>query len=311
MLLSLVIPTYGIVEWVLPVLDSIFNQTVDESLYEVVVTDNGNNKQFQDEMIEYCKKHKNLVYKKTTAVLFMNQIEAFKLASGEFIKFINHRTKLLEGSLEYLIQYIKENMYSKPISFFLNGTIEPQKKEEFYSDFDSFLYGLSFYSSWSGGVACWKTDLKKILDNDIIEKEYSLFPHACLIFLDEKDRTYNIDTCKLFEEIDKSASLKGRYDLFYAFGVEYIDLIVRVNNKGMIDDITKHYIKNENEKFIVKLYTNYVLLKNDCSYDLSSAKVSLNKYYSYNVIRIKALLNLVSKVPTKIKKMVRGNCKNE
>ena len=45
-LLSLCIPTNGISEWVFPVLDSIYNQKVDDSLFEVIVTDNGNNEQF-------------------------------------------------------------------------------------------------------------------------------------------------------------------------------------------------------------------------------------------------------------------------
>ena len=38
-LLSLCIATNGVSEWVFPVLDSIYSQEVDQSLYEVVVTD--------------------------------------------------------------------------------------------------------------------------------------------------------------------------------------------------------------------------------------------------------------------------------
>lgn len=41
-LLSICIPTNGIVEWVIPVLKSIYSQKADNSLFEVVVTDNGN-----------------------------------------------------------------------------------------------------------------------------------------------------------------------------------------------------------------------------------------------------------------------------
>ena len=42
-LISLCMPTNGVIEWVFPVLDSIFGQGVDDNLYEVVVTDNGDN----------------------------------------------------------------------------------------------------------------------------------------------------------------------------------------------------------------------------------------------------------------------------
>ena len=41
LVLSLCLPTNGISEWVFPVLESIYSQNVDESKYEVIVTDNG------------------------------------------------------------------------------------------------------------------------------------------------------------------------------------------------------------------------------------------------------------------------------
>ena len=37
-LISLCMPTNGVIEWVFPVLDSIFGQGVDDNLFEVVVT---------------------------------------------------------------------------------------------------------------------------------------------------------------------------------------------------------------------------------------------------------------------------------
>ena len=60
-LVSLCIPTNGVSEWVLPVLDSIYRDNVPENLFEVVVTDNGNNQAFESQMIDASKKHSNLV----------------------------------------------------------------------------------------------------------------------------------------------------------------------------------------------------------------------------------------------------------
>ena len=73
-ILTLAIPTNGVVEWVLPVLDSIYQQNIDDEYFEIVITDNGNNKVFFDEIQKYKKKHNNIVYKKTTAQLFMNHL---------------------------------------------------------------------------------------------------------------------------------------------------------------------------------------------------------------------------------------------
>ena len=52
-LLSLCIPTYGVSEWVFPVLESIYNQAKDLTMFEVVVTDNGNNASFKEKIREY------------------------------------------------------------------------------------------------------------------------------------------------------------------------------------------------------------------------------------------------------------------
>ena len=75
---SLCIPTNGIVKWVRPVLDSIYASRCRESEYEVIVTDNGNDPEFQSMMEQYAARYQNLIYKKTDAVQFLNQIEAFK-----------------------------------------------------------------------------------------------------------------------------------------------------------------------------------------------------------------------------------------
>lgn len=77
--LSLCLPTNGIMEWVFPVLDEIFRQDADINEYEVIVTDNGNNQEFFERIQEYSKSRSNLIYKKTNAFLFENQIEALRL----------------------------------------------------------------------------------------------------------------------------------------------------------------------------------------------------------------------------------------
>ena len=64
-LLSLCIPTNGVVEWFFPVLDSILSQGVDSKLYEIVVVDNGNNPVFKERIKEYNSKSESLVYRES------------------------------------------------------------------------------------------------------------------------------------------------------------------------------------------------------------------------------------------------------
>ena len=158
-LLSLCVPTYGVSEWVFPVLDSIYNQNIDENLYEVIVTDNGNNANFEKEINEYASKHTNLVYKKTTAFSFLNEIESYKLASGEFIKFINHRTLMVPNSINYLLDFVKYNIDEKPFVYFTTGALEDKKSTSF-DNFNDFVKKLSYWSSWSTRMAFWKDDFE-------------------------------------------------------------------------------------------------------------------------------------------------------
>ena len=89
MLLSLCMPTNGISEWVFPSLDSIYNSSVDESLFEVIVTDNGNNvddlitwayNEFADDLDELEQQVKRIVKS------LQNPTESRKRNIKKFIK---------------------------------------------------------------------------------------------------------------------------------------------------------------------------------------------------------------------------------
>lgn len=297
-LLSLVIPTNGVVEWLNPVLNSIYNQDIDEKLFEVIVTDNGNNKEFESFMDDYASKHTNFIYKKTNAKLFLNQIEAFKLANGEFIKFINHRTKLKKGTLRYFLSFVENNLEKKPITFFLNGASKINKKNDSYS-FNSYVYNLKNYSSWSGGISCWKTDLEKILN--LFNDKNTLFPHTIFCFYYEQNRTYLIENDNIFENINPDETKKGKYNLFYAFCVEYINIILELYDNGLIENRTKDYVLEENKDFVANLFFDYIVLRKPCSYDLKDYKNYINYYYSMIDIYKLQLICFFKRIKTKFK----------
>ena len=81
-LISLCIPTNGVIEWVFPVLDSIYSQNVDNELFEVVVTDNGNNAEFKAKFDEYQKNHENLFYFRSSGYEFLSEPDSYKNAKG-------------------------------------------------------------------------------------------------------------------------------------------------------------------------------------------------------------------------------------
>ncbi len=276
-ILSLCIPTNGVAEWVFPVLDSIFRQSVESELYEVVITDNGNNRKFKEELKSYQGKYSNIVYAETNALPFLNEIEAYKRAKGILIKFVNHRTMLVEGALQKLIDFVKSNINEKPIVYFANGVLEIEKTQYVYANFDQFVKNLSYYSSWSTGMAIWKDDFEKLPEQ--ITDFNELFPHITVLFKERDKEKYLIDNTIIMKEIPICNIPKGTYDLFYAFGIEYPRTISDLLRDGSITTETYRFVIRENLGFIIELYWNYCIRKCPCSYNLNGLENIWGVFY--------------------------------
>lgn len=271
--LSLCIPTNGIIEWVFPVLDSIYTVNVDECEYEVIIEDNGTNEEFPKKILDYQRHHSNLKYYRSTSQGFLCQIDCFRHAQGEFIKFVNHRSLFLEGTLEYLLSFEEKFIDSKPVVFFTNGSV----KSCACSSFDSFVANLSYWSSWSGGLAFWKKDIELLLNK---EKFNATFPHTDILFAIKDAPKYVIDSRKLFSEIKAGHAKKGNYNLFRAFSVEYLAIICDLLREEAISISTFLHIKNELLSFLADLYINFIILRQKASYTFTDYKRYIFASYS-------------------------------
>lgn len=305
LLLSLCIPTNGVLEWVMPVLDSIYSQCEDESLYQVVVADNGDNEEFSRRMNEYINRHDNLKYIKTNSRGFLNQIDCFKNADGKFIKFINHRFVLNDGALNYFINFVRNNEKSDSVVYFSNGVLNSEKKILKLNSFDEFVNSLSYWSSWSAGIGFWRNKLSKLSEI----KEYNeLFPHTEVLFIDKNSDNYIIDDTNLLTQLPVGKISKGRYNLFKAFAVEYPSIICDLLRQDYISLNTFLKIKKENYFFLKQQYFEYIVRGKDCSYDLTDADQFLNVYYSKRLVKFSMpfmyLKCLLSKL---LKALVRKN----
>ncbi|MBO7143605.1 MAG: hypothetical protein J6W13_02085 [Salinivirgaceae bacterium] len=301
-LLSICIPTNGIPELIFPVLDSIFVQKVDKDLFEVVVMDNGHNDDFKRQMTEYAAKYDNLIYKQTDAYEFLSESECYKSASGLFIKFVNHRTKLLPNTISYLLDFINKNSKDKPAIYFSNGAIKGIEKIAEYDTFDGYVRGLSYWSSWSTGMGFWKEDFDSIpLNTDF----NLLFPHTTILFNEKQKKKYIIDNTVLLNEIPVSSANKGRYNLFYAFGVEYPGIICDLYRAGHISSETFLKVKGDNFGFIAGLYYDFVFLKKKCSYNLSDKEKNLNVFYSFRKIKRSVFCTFIRRCEGKVLRMLK------
>ena len=269
--LSLCIPTNGIIEWVFSVLDSIYSQNANPVDYEVIVTNNGSDQEFHKKMLEYAKSHENLIYQKTEAVMFHNQLEALKLASGEYLKFLNHRELMVDGALQGLIDYIRGCKQDKPVLYFSNGVL----KQSFdCKSFDEYVLRLGRYASWTSGVGIWRVDYEQKRDSFRVDK---ISPHSCILFaVRDRDR-YVIENMVFSKEITSDHSKKGKYDLFKAFAVEEITI---THIDGDIKASTLKAVIKDYRMFVASLYADFCMLKKPCSYDLSGFDDACGIYFS-------------------------------
>lgn len=294
-IISLCLPTNGVIEWVFPVLDSIYAQNVEQDLYEIIVTNNGNNEEFENKMLEYQVNHSNVIYKKTTAFMFHNQLEALKLANGKYLKFVNHRGLFTKGSLNRMIKLVCENERIKPVIFWGNGVLK--EKQYKLDSFDDFVSTIGHLASWTTGVGIWKEDYDKIPEDIKIDK---ISPHSCILFSERHKSKYLIDNSIFSQEIEVDQRKKGTYDLFKAFAVEEITITLNLFIDGAITADTLKKVKKDYKRFVADLYWQYIIKKRPCSYDLSGFNDAMGIFYSKKEIKIEVLLLLLKKIITKI-----------
>ena len=289
MLLSLCMPTNGIGEWAIPAIESIYSEGVEESKFEVIVADNGRNHDFQKCMEKMTVCHKNLIYRKTNAYMFANQLEVLKFAKGDYLKFVNHRSIFLPGRLEYLLQFLEENERDHPIIYFSNGAMGWGPNYREYASFDQFVKNLGIYGTWTSGVGIWREDYEKIPKNIHYE---SISPHACILYSERNKNKYIINDKYWMKEITLDHSKKGKYNLYKAFSLDEFIITINLYRDGDISVETLKSVKESFRDFLVKLYYDFNISGMPCSYDISGFEDYVGIFFDKEDIKTRALNKL-------------------
>ncbi len=278
-LLSICIPTNGVVDWVVPVINSIYEQKVDNSLFEVVVSDNGENNNLEEAVKNF--NYKNFYYYRSCSKGFENQIDAFEHCNGLFCKMLNHRSKLLPGSIESLLSIVEKYKNTKPIIYCAEGHA---KGGEFIecANIDEFVSALGVWSSWSAGTGVWLEDIKNIRKKRID----NLFSHMVFLFELREKSDYVIWNGTYVQEASDRG--KGGYDVFYAFCVRFLDLLTDLRQKGRIKIKTFIAVKKELISFVSGIYCNEVVFSPQHTFIIRNIQESISvyfgNYYYYKII---------------------------
>lgn len=271
--LSICIPTYGIIDFVIPAIESIFLQGVDNTLFEVIITDNGKDSELGKVLEKYD--YPNLRYIKTESNGFQNQIDSFKQSHGLFIKMINHKSRIKSGYLQKLIDFVLVNKEDKPSLYFSNGHLGNDSIIE-CDDFESFVRQVSFWTSWEEGVGVWREDLPKF---DAIKFD-KMFPAASILFGVREESKFIIwNECYSYQ--NKSDRIR-RYDFFRVFAVNFLDMINDLRRENRITIDTFDFVRHDMyRRYLISYYNQILVRKKDKSIPLNDIAKNMSVYYSY------------------------------
>ncbi|MCQ2585367.1 MAG: hypothetical protein MJ185_07245, partial [Treponema sp.] len=91
---------------------------------------------------------------------------------------------------------------------------------------------------------------------------------------------YVIKNKKILSELDNDATKKGKYNLFQTFAVEYPALLMELVDADNLSLNVYQKVIDDLYNFLVELYSEFVICKTPCSYDLSGADEYLLNLYS-------------------------------
>lgn len=272
-LLSICLPTNGVVQFVTKALDSIYAQEeADKSKYEVFITDNGQDSQL-DAALEPYMKYGNLRYLKTNDKGFLNLITCLKLGNGLFCKMLNHRSVLIPGSVQAWVDMVEQYKDTQPVIYCTDHNLKGDDIIECHN-FDTFIRKMSYFSSWSAGIGVWDKD-KQILDK--IECN-EMFPNASLLFEMRQDGEYVIWN-KKYQNMEDEPT-KGGYNIFHTFAVIYLDLLKDLESRGRISNTTFKSVKRDLRSFLVDWYYRIFKVSNKFTFGTQDYKKHILTYYS-------------------------------
>lgn len=271
-ILSLCLPTNGAVQWVIPTLRSVYDQGVDHSSFEVVITDNGEDSNLAEALMQF--NYSNLRYIKTQDKGFLNLVTCLQMGNGLFCKMLNHRMVLLPGMLQKMIDFVNSYKDNKPVLYFLNGNgILPRTTE--CNNIDEFVYSMNVWVSWSAGIGFW--DIDKIKLSSIEPNE--MFPNTSLLFEHRLNSEYIIWN-EIYGEMQNDSG-KGGYDLFHTFGVVLNDLLLDLCNKKRITNKTFQFVKRKIRIFLQGQYYSEIIQSKESSHTfiIRNIRESMSVYY--------------------------------
>ena len=147
--LSICVPTCNRPDIIVQLIDSINEQNVDKTLYEVCISDNSTNDDTCVLVEEISKGFSNIRYQKSDCKGFLNSVEALKMGSGKYLKLHNDYSIFQKDSIVRIIDAIIYAEKSHTYIYFSLGILNKNTILGPFYSFNEFAYCISYFATWS------------------------------------------------------------------------------------------------------------------------------------------------------------------
>ena len=138
--LSIIIPIYNVEKYIRTCLESVFQQGLDESCFEVIIVNDGSTDRSMEMIADIIHQHENtMVINQENQGLSVTRNNGIKAAKGEYILMLDSDDLLIENSLKPLLEKAIKTKVDLVVADFLSMTdeeiqhnkIHPQQQTEF------------------------------------------------------------------------------------------------------------------------------------------------------------------------------------
>jgi acetyltransferase-like isoleucine patch superfamily enzyme len=240
-LLSICIPTYNRGSFLKQTLESIVSQDVFLQTHEVevIISDNCSDDETESVAQEFATDFPGKIkyIKNTTNVgPDVNFELALSRGSGAFMKLHNDNLLVRQGALVEMLKIIRATEAEKPILFFTNGNFRTAGPIGVCLNFNEFVKGASFMSTWIGGFGLWRDEFHgisdflananlRIVQTDILFRLLATGKRAIILY-----ESYFVGL--------STGRKGGDYNIAEVFGKNYLSLLKKYVALGLLNQET-------------------------------------------------------------------------
>lgn len=318
-LVSICIPTYNRATYLEKTLKSyIKTKEFINGVIEIVISDNASSDNTGVIGKKYSNKYSNIFYyKNNNNIKDKNFPLVLSKGHGILHKLMHDNFIISQNGLTEICSIARMYQIDKPVIFFDNGSaVNIKSKVAVFYDLETFLLGLSYWITWSGGVALWHDECIS-LENDIDCCDLHLWQVRKICDLVDSKKigiVIHRNYGSIYEVDNKDVSY-GIVDVFY---YNYFKILNRFYEKSIIRKSCIDFL----EKDLLYRYFTKLIFYADCGldknmnygnqYSLKTAVYSIyqrKKYFSsylnfYKLLYILSYLIKKINMITDIKNMI-------